>query len=164
MVLKKLNIKGENDYTFKDLVNLKYLDLSLITLDKRESVNVDIYYVNYAKRHPFRLYIKELDGYFSEEKRNACSNKYMHIVVNDNNEDYAKIWEDIKNKIEIDSFSFKGDYGNNFMKVVVNSDNDLPVDKVTKFRTLVLSINYVFKKGNKYLPQIFLIDCFYDNM
>ena len=41
------------------------------------------------------------------------------------------------------------------MKVVVNSDEDLPVNKVMKFRTLVLSINHVFKKGNKYLPQIF---------
>ena len=101
MVFKKLNIKGENDYAFKDLVNLKYLDLSLITLDKRESLNVDIYYVNYAKRHPFRLYIKELDGYFSEEKCNGRSNKYMHIVVNDNNEDYAKIWEDIKKKLKL---------------------------------------------------------------
>ena len=51
------------------------------------------------------------------------------------------------------------------MKVVINSDNNLPVSKVMKFHTVILTIPHVFKKSNdKYRPQIFLADCFYGNM
>ena len=111
--MKKLNIRGENYHRFEDLVNLKYLDTNLITLDKKESIDCDIYYVNYACRHPLYLYIKELDGYFTEDKREGWSNKYMHIAKN---EDYAKIWKAIGDKID-------GEYIN-FMTIVVNSDRN----------------------------------------
>ena len=91
MVLKQVDIKRENYHCFKDLVNLKYLDPTLFTFDKKESANFDISCVKYNNRHPFRLYIKELDRYFSEEKHDGWSNKYMHIVKNDASEDYVKI-------------------------------------------------------------------------
>ena len=93
MVITQLDIRGEIYHCFKDLdlVNLKYLDLTLIKLEKKESANVDIYYVKYDNRHPLRLYIKELDGYFSEVKHDGWSSKYMHIVKNDTSEDYVKI-------------------------------------------------------------------------
>ena len=71
MVVKQLNIRGGNYHCFKDLVNLKDFDPNLIELEKKESANVDIYYVNYARKHPLRLYIRELDGYFTEEKHNV---------------------------------------------------------------------------------------------
>ena len=154
--MKKLNIRGENYHRLEDLVNLKYLDLASITLDKKESTNCDIYYVNYDNKHPLHLYIKELDGYFTEDKRQEWCNKYMHIVKN---EDYVKIWlKVIRDKINSEYED------NNFMRVLINSDDDMPVNRVTKLHTLVININHVFKKDNKMLPQVFLTDCYYNDM
>ena len=92
----------------------------------------------------------------------------MHIVKNYVSEDYLKIWKIIKDKIDKHDKhdNSKGEYeDDNFMKVVINSDNDLPVGKVMKLHTVILTIPHVFKtSNNKYRPQIFLADCFYDNM
>ena len=164
MVIKQLDIRGENYHCFKDLVNLKYLDPSLIKLDKRKSTNFDIYYVKYADKHLLCLFIKALDRYFSEDKHDGWSSKYMHIVENDNNDkvliNYAKIWKVIKDKID----NAEGEYEDSFMKVVINSDDDLPVGKVINFHMLVLTIAHIYKKGNKYCPQIFLANRFFDDM
>ena len=77
MVIKQLNIRGDNCYFYNDLVNLKDFDPNLIELDRNELANdVFIYHVNYAGICPFRLYIRELGGYFTEEKCEGWSNKY----------------------------------------------------------------------------------------
>ena len=109
--------------------------------------------------------MKELDGCFSEEKHDGWSNKYMHIVKNDTSKDYVKIWKINGDKIDKIGNS-KGEYeDDSFMKVVVNSDDDLPVDKVMNFDTVTLTIPHVFnKRGNRYFPQFFLADCFYEDM
>ena len=77
MVLKQLNIRGDNQYLYKDWVNLKYFDPNLIELKRYELANNDfIYHVSYSKKHPLFLYIKELDGYITEDKCVGWSIKY----------------------------------------------------------------------------------------
>ena len=40
------------------------------------------------------------------------------------------------------------------MKIQFNSDDDLPLKKILKFRILTLIIRNVFEKDGKYYPQI----------
>ena len=151
------------------MVNLKYFDPNLIKLSRSETANsVFIYHVGYFKKRPPRLYIKELEGYFTEEKHEGWSSKYLNISLGDNNEgiliDYAKFWKGIGDKISEKCNTIEGEYGSDLMKIKINSDDNLPLGKVIKFSVLVFTIRHVFKKGNKYYPRIFLADCLYDNV
>ena len=48
------------------------------------------------------------------------------------------------------------------MKIKLNSDDNLPLNKTVKFRVLTVIIRNIFEKDDKYYPQIFLDDCLYD--
>ena len=37
-----------------------------------------------------------------------------------------------------------------------NSDIDLPVNKITEFRSLLINVSCVIQKDNKYYPEIYL--------
>ena len=49
-------------------------------------------------------------------------------------------------------------------KIIFNSDDDLPLNKILKFHALTIIIRTVFEKDGKYYPQIFLDDCLYDDV
>ena len=55
-----------------------------------------------------------------------------------------------------------GEYGKNHMKVKFDSDNDLPLNTVLKFRILTIIIRNIFEKDGKYYLQFFLGDCLYE--
>ena len=48
------------------------------------------------------------------------------------------------------------------MKIKFDSDDNLPLNKILKFRVLTIIIRNIFKKEGKYYLQIFLDDCLYD--
>ena len=48
------------------------------------------------------------------------------------------------------------------MKIEFNSDDDLPLNKQLKFINLTIIIRTVFEEDDKYYPQIFLDECFYE--
>ena len=48
------------------------------------------------------------------------------------------------------------------MKVKFDSDDNLPLNKILKFRVLTIIIKNIFEKDGKYYPQIFLDDCLYE--
>ena len=48
------------------------------------------------------------------------------------------------------------------MKIKFDSDDNLPLNKILKFRVLTIIIRNVFEKDGKYYLQIFLDDCLYD--
>ena len=41
------------------------------------------------------------------------------------------------------------------MKIKFNSDDNLPLNKILKFRVLTIIIRNIFEKDNKYYPQVF---------
>ena len=45
------------------------------------------------------------------------------------------------------------------MKIKFNSDDNLPLNNMMKFRVLTIIIRNIFEKDDKYYPQIFLDDC-----
>ena len=48
------------------------------------------------------------------------------------------------------------------MKIKFDSDDNLQLNKILKFRILAITIRNIFAKDGKYHPQIFLDDRFYD--
>ena len=48
------------------------------------------------------------------------------------------------------------------MKIKFNSDDNLRLNKILKFRVLTINIRNIFEKDGKYYPQIFLDDCLYE--
>ena len=80
----------------------------------------------------------------------------MNIAFTDSNnkvlKKYAEVWSGIKDQIKKIN---DGEYGMDYMKIKVNSDDDFPLHAVLKFRVLTIVIRNFFEKGNRLYPQIF---------
>ena len=48
------------------------------------------------------------------------------------------------------------------MKIKLNSDDDLPLNKPLKFHLTTLTIRSVFEEDGKLYPQVFLDDILYE--
>ena len=55
-----------------------------------------------------------------------------------------------------------GEYDKDCMKIIFNSDDDIPLNKVLNFPTITVMIRNIFEKDGKYYPQIFLDECLYE--
>ena len=163
MPVKQLNFKNTKYFLSNDLIDIRNFDPSLLRLDKIESANANIYSVNYVRKKPVEhldpiyLFVKELYGFITQE--NSYS-KYYGILV-DANEDfltmYEEIWVAIKEEIKKICNGVDGEYDKDYMKIKFDSDDDddLPLNKIMKFRTLIIVIRHVFERNGKYYPQIF---------
>ena len=124
--LNKLTLKIETYYFYNDQINLKDFDASLLKIDKKDSNEIDIYYIGYAivKRNancnninsvnPLYLMIDKMIGHFEEKS----GNKYL--VLNDVNENkevsqkYKAVWDRIKKETETINGGKKIKYGKDF--------------------------------------------------
>ena len=48
------------------------------------------------------------------------------------------------------------------MKIKLNSDDDLPLNKTLKFRLMTITIRFDFDEDDKLYPQVFLDDILYE--
>ena len=46
-------------------------------------------------------------------------------------------------------------------RIVVNTNDDIPLNKQIKFPTLIIIVRCVFQKGKELHPQIYLDECLY---
>ena len=83
----------------------------------------------------------------------------MNIAFTDSNnellKEYAEVWSGIKNQIKKINDGGSGEYGKDYMKIKFNSDDDLPLNTVLKFRALTFIIRNVFENTAKN-------DCLYE--
>ena len=158
--IKQLNIKNQTYYFYSDLIDLKEFDAKLLKIDKKSYKNIDIYYIGYItikkiddyesiySVNPLYLRINHASGYIEEKN----GNKYLIFDSVDENKEvlkkYANVWNGNKNKIKTINGD-DGDYGEDYMKIKSNSDDDLPLNKLLKF-------------DGKLYPQLFLDDTLYE--
>ena len=92
MLTKQLNIKDRTYYFYNDLISLQDFDPKLLKLDKKSSLDINIYYIGYVTKNseynidsvnPLYLLIAELDGFIKEKE----GNKYLNISLTHNNND-----------------------------------------------------------------------------
>ena len=119
--------------------------ITLVMLQKKPAYNID-------SVNPSYLNIYTLDG-FIEEKDGS---KYLNVALNDYNNNvlkkYSEVWKGIKNQIVKINNGLGGEYDKDYMKIKINSDNDLPLNKVMKFDDLTVIIRSIFEKDRKYYP------------
>ena len=54
------------------------------------------------------------------------------------------------------------DYEKDYMKIKLNSDDDLSLNKLLKFRLKTITIRHVFEEDDKLYPKVILDDTLYE--
>ena len=110
--------------------------------------------------NPLYLMIGEVIGHIEENN----GNKYLVFDSSDekkkNSKKYTELWDVIKNKIE----TIKGGeckYGQDFMTIKFNTDDDLPLNKPLNLHMLTIIVRSVFEDESKFYPQVYLDECLY---
>ena len=87
------------------------------------------------------MHINHASGYIEEQN----GNKYLIFDSVDENKEvlrkYADVWDGIKKKIKAINGGEENDYGKEYIKIIFNSDNDLPLKKPLKFH----GKNYIYQ-------------------
>ena len=112
----------------------------------------DFEYVNIHSVNPLYFIGDKVDGLIEEKDEN----KYLNFASTDNNKEvlkkYTELWNEIKNFIEkVDNKL--GGYGKDYIKIKLNSDDNLLLNKPLKFHNLTIIVRSVFQEDNKYYPQ-----------
>ena len=129
--MKEVNIKNQSYYFFDDMINIKHFRLDLLKIDKKSHKDIDIYYIGYItikkfsdcenihSVKPLYLIIHSATGYFKEKN----GEKYLII---DLTEKYEQVLSGIKSEIETINSGKELFNENNYARIGVNTDNDLP--------------------------------------
>ena len=122
------------------MINIKEFDSSQLKIDKKSYKNIGICYIGYItiKRisdygninnvNPLYLIIIEVDGYIEESN----GNKYLSFASTDKAKSikkYTKLLDEIKDHIQTINTGKSGGYDKDYMKIKLNSDDDLPLNK-----------------------------------
>ena len=75
---------------------------------------------------------------------------------------YKKLWSEIKKQIKSINSGESIKYKNDFIKIRVDSYNDLPLHKILCFSVLNILCESVFQIENEYYPQIYINKCEYE--
>ena len=73
-----------------------------------------------------------------------------------------ELWEGVQKEIETINGGEKVEYGRDFKKIRVESNDDLPLNKPIKLPLLTIIIRCVFSEDGKFYPQLVLDDALYE--
>ena len=170
ITFKKVSL-NHTYYFFDDIENI---DLSLLSINKKCMKNTDAFVhetehiamqsinnQNIDKEIPLCISFSDVDAYFIEENEN----KYLIFVLAWNNKEvldaYKKLWSKIKKQIKPINSGKSIKYKNDFMKIRLNSYDNLPFNKILRFSVLNILCKSVFQTKNEYYLQIHMNECEY---
>ena len=157
------------------MTNVKNFDSSLLSIDevlfkkKTDCVIYDIKsFKNIGNENSLYLVFNNVDAYiecnFTEENN---ENKYLIFASTGKNkevlENYTKLWDEIKDQMELISGKIPIKYEKDFMKIRFESDNDLPLGKILSIGVCIITVGSVFQEDNEYYPQVYLHECLYEH-
>ena len=108
------------------------------------------------------LIIGKVDGHIEEK------NGSKYLVFDSANETkevlekYTELWDRIKNEIETVNGGKKGKYGQDFMKIKFNTDDNLLLNKPLKLHLLTIIGMSVFEEEGKFYLQPFSEEWLYE--
>ena len=88
----------------------------------------------------------------------------MLIPTNESKEKiktYEELWIKIRDLISSVTKN-SDDYDQTYIKIKLNSDDKLPLNKMTEIPVMVIVVRAIFYENNKYYPQVFLDECLYE--
>ena len=170
--IKEINIKNRTYYFYNDIIDIKTFDSNNLKLDKKTYKDFDIYNIGYVtikkigdcydvnSVNPLYLRIDNASGDIEEKE----SNKYLIFDSVDKNKELLKRYDTVLNgliykikKIDDDWLECTKDY----MKIELNSDDNLALSKPLNFHKMAITITCVFSEDNKLYPQVFLDEALY---
>ena len=77
-------------------------------------------------------------------------------------ENYMELWDEVKDRIKTISGDNPIEYGKDFMKAKLESNDDLPLGKILNIPVCIIVVNSVFQRDNKYYPQVLLYESLYE--
>ena len=156
---KQTNIKNRKLYIHGSRVILDELDSNNLKVDTRSFEDIFVYYIWYlSPNNQFNLlYIVIPDVYGYIKKDNG--NRYLEITSTDNNKDLLKKYTDIWNKIKPHMSSGCHKYVDDCMKIKIESDDDLPLNKLLNFNLLTIFVKFIYELYGHCYPQIFVDSC-----
>ena len=90
-------------------------------------------------------------------------NKYLVFASTDGNKEVltksTELWDEIKYLIKTMNGGEAGEYQKDCIKIRVESDDNLLLNKTLKLRILTVVVRSVFEEDGKYYPQVFLGEC-----
>ena len=164
---KELSMKNQTYYFYDDMIDLKTFQSNLLKIDKKRYKDFDIYYIGYItikkigdyknirSVNPLYLIIHSATGYFKEEN----DEKYLIIGLT---EKYEEVLSVIKSEIQTINGGEKLYYGEDYINIGVNTDDNVPLNKKLKFPSPTIIIRCVFENDKKLYPQIYLDECLYE--
>ena len=167
--IKQINIKNRTYYFYNDIIHIEEFNSN-----QKWYKEIDIYYVGYItikknddyeniySLNPLHLIIGKVNGHIEENN----GNKYLVFDSTDENKEvlkkYTELWYVIKSEIETINGGKKGKYGKDFMKMELNTDNNLPLNKPLKLHMLTIIVRCIFEEDGAFYPQLYLDDCLYE--
>ena len=150
------------------MINIKNFDPNLLSIDQisfetTDCVIYDIeYFKNLESKNSLYLVFNNVDPYIEENNEN----KYLIFASTDKNkealENYAELWNETKDQIELISGNKPIEHKKDFMKIRFESDDDLPLGKILNIPVCVIIVRSVFQEHNDYYPQVYLHGCLYE--
>ena len=153
-------------YFFNDMINIRNFHSNLLKIDKKPHNDFDIYYIGYItikkigdyenihSVNPLYLIIHFATGYFKENN----GEKYLIL---DPIEKYEEVFSGIKSEIETINSGEEMYYEKHYDKIGVNTDDNVSLNKKSKFLSLTIIIRCVFQNGKKLHLQVYLDECLY---
>ena len=149
------------------MIDVKNFQSNLLKIDKRHYKDFDIYYIRYItikkigvyenihSVNPLYLIIHSATGYFKEKN----GEKYLILDLIDK---YEEVFSKIRSEIQTINSREELYYGEDYVKIRVNTDDNVPLNKQLKFPSLTIIIRCVFENGKKLYPQVYLDECLYE--
>ena len=107
--------------------------------------------------NPLYLILHSVTGHFKEKN----GEKYLIIG---STEKYEEAFSGIISQIKTLNGGKELFYERNYARIGVNTDDDIPLNKLLKFPTLTIIVRCVLQKGEKLYPQIYLDECLYESV
>ena len=159
MGTNSLEIKDKTKYDLDIIGYIDDFDVNSLRITKKESrIGANIYYTRCALNLDddiiisLHFLIDRLIGFI--EEIDGSNDKHLVVVSSLRNKKIINavdmLWSSNKDKIN-PSIKIK-DYD----KFRFNSDTDLPVNTIIKFRSLLINVSCVIEKDNEYYPEIYL--------
>ena len=139
--VKQIKVENRTYYFYNDIINIEEFNSNLLKIDETSYKDIDIYYPEYItikkigdceyiySVNPLYLITGKAIGHIEENN----GNKYLVFDSTDENKEvfkkYREVFDGIKNEIEAINGGKKGEYGEDFLKIKFNTDDNLPLNK-----------------------------------
>ena len=181
MSVKSLKIKNESMFYSNDMIQLNNFDSQLLKINKSENRENNIYYISYKINKPEHninsinnLYFVVNYLYGMIEKIDGSKDRYFVIdknrnIYKNNIESFNDLWSAIINKIKYlrgDDIIFDDNevITDDWNKIRFSSDVYIPNNFPINFIHLVIVINYVIEKDDKFIPEIYIDEGFFEKV